>query len=197
MYTPGPQTQQPPQMRVEPLNSGVTPEPQAKPKAPGKSKGNTDVGSFIQQLINLMAYVHQLQVQSHLIHFNYEGSNFLGVHKFLGKQYEAHIEQFDKIGEFIRSMDYLLPSCHNGLMEASPEFKHCGSYKSNEMLGVYYKNLEELGMKTKKLEPIAAKVGAIDIQNYMAELCGEAFKAAWMIKASLRNGWCPTYFKHF
>jgi hypothetical protein len=49
MYTPGPQTQQPPQMGVEPLNSGVTPEPQAKPKAPGKSKGNTDVGAFIQQ----------------------------------------------------------------------------------------------------------------------------------------------------
>ena len=43
-------------------------------------------------------------------------------------------------------------------------------------------------MKTKKLEPVAAKVGAIDIQNYMAELCGEAFKAAWMIKAGLRNG---------
>jgi hypothetical protein len=52
MYTPGPQTQQPPQMGVEPLNSGVAPEPQAKPKAPGKSKGNTDVGAFIQQLIS-------------------------------------------------------------------------------------------------------------------------------------------------
>ena len=187
MYTPGPQVQQPPQIGVEPLNIGVVPEPQAKPKAPGKSKGN-DVGGFIQQLIGLMAYVHQLQVQSHLIHFNYEGSNFLGVHKFLGKQYEAHEDQFDKLGEFIRSMDYLLPMCHEGLMDASPEFKHCKSYKGNEMLAVYYKNLEELGMKTKKLEPIAAKVGAIDIQNYMAELCGEAFKAAWMIKASLRNG---------
>jgi hypothetical protein len=43
-------------------------------------------------------------------------------------------------------------------------------------------------MKTKKLEPIAAKIKAIDIQNYMAELCGEAFKAAWFIKATLRNG---------
>jgi DNA-binding ferritin-like protein len=186
MYTPGPQAQQPPLSGVEPLNTGVTPEPQAKPKAPGKSKGN-DVGGFIQQLIGLVAYVHQLQVQSHLMHFNLEAPYFLGMHKFLGKQYETHQDQFDKIGEFIRSMDYLLPSCHNGLMEASPEFKHCTSYKPSEMLGVYYKNLEELGMKTKKLEPIAAKVGAIDIQNYMAELCGEAFKAAWMVKATLRN----------
>jgi DNA-binding ferritin-like protein len=184
MYTPGPQAPQ--QLQTPPVQE--VPQPQAKPKGPAKSKGNTDVGGFIQQLIGLSAYVHQLQVQSHLLHLNYEAGNFLGVHKFLKDQYEAHVEQFDKLGEFIRSMDYLLPMCHNGLMEASPEFKHVTSYKPNDMLGVYYKNLEELGMKTKKLEPIAAKVGAIDIQNYMAELCGEAFKAAWMIKASLRNG---------
>ena len=184
MYTPGPGQ---PQQAQTPAPQ-VAPQPQEKPNAPGKCKGNSGGGAFIQQLGGLRAYVHQLQVQSHLIHFNYEGSIFLGVHKVLGKQYEAHIEQFDKLGEFIRSMDYLLPMCHDGLMEASPEFKHCTSYKPNDMLGVYYKNLEELGMKTKKLEPIAAKVGAIDIQNYMAELCGEAFKAAWMIKAGLRNG---------
>ena len=191
MYTPGPQAPQqfqtPPQSGVQSPPMGVVPEPQAKPKGPVKSKEN-DIGSFIQQLIGLASYVHQLQVQAHLMHFNYEAGNFLGVHKFLGKQYEKHQEQFDKIGEFIRSMDYYLPMCHNGLMGASPEFKHSTSYKANEMLGVYYKNLEELGMKTKKIEAISAKVHALDIQNYMAELCGDAFKDAWMVKATMRNG---------
>jgi DNA-binding ferritin-like protein len=183
MYTPGPQTvQQPPAPQVQ-----AAPQAQEKPKAPGKSKSG-DVGAFIQQCISLASYVKELQTQSHLIHLNYEGSNFFGVHGFLKDQYEAHQDQFDKLGEFIRSMDYLLPTCSRGLAEASPQFNHCKSYKGTEMLGVYYKNLEELGMKTKKLEPVAAKVGAIDIQNYMAELCGEAFKAAWMIKATLRNG---------
>ena len=177
---------QQPQQRVEPPKTGVVPEPQAKPKAPGKSK-NGDVGAFIQQLISLAAYVHQLQVQSHLIHLNLEAPYFIGVHGFLKDQYESHLEQFDVIGEFIRSMDYLMPTCMEGLMSSSPQFKHCTSYKPNEMLGVYYKNLEELGMMTKKLEPIAAKIGAIDIQNYMADLCGQAFKAAWQIKATLRN----------
>jgi hypothetical protein len=42
-------------------------------------------------------------------------------------------------------------------------------------------------MKAKKLEPIAAKVCAIDIQNYMADLVGQAFKAAWQVKATLRS----------
>jgi DNA-binding ferritin-like protein len=118
---------------------------------------------------------------------NYEGSNFLGVHGFLKDQYEAHQDQFDKLGEFIRSMDYLMPMCAKGLAEAGPGIQDVTSYKGTEMLSVYYKNLEELGMKTKKLEPIAAKVGAIDIQNYLSDLTGQAFKAAWFLKATLRN----------
>jgi DNA-binding ferritin-like protein len=52
---------------------------------------------------------------------------------------------------------------------------------------VYYKNLEELGMKCKKMAPIAEKIGALDVENYLAELLSEAFKDAWMIKATLRN----------
>jgi len=185
MYS-GQPVQQAPIQQVVPI---TTPEQQPAPKVKpvGKSK-NGDVGAFIQQLTGLAAYVHQLQVQSHLLHFNYECSNFLSIHKFLKKQYEKHQEQFDIIGEYIRSMDYYLPMCHEGLMSASPEFKHCTSYDPKNMLMVYYKNLEELGMKCKKMAPIAEKIGALDIENYMAELIGDAFKDAWMIKATLRNG---------
>lgn len=180
MYSPAPQQMQPPAPQATPM------EPQAKPKAPGKSK-NGDVGSFIQQCISLCAYIKELETQSHLIHLNIEGPNFISLHGFLGDQYQAHLEQFDKLAEFIRSMDYYLPQCARGLADASPGIQHCSSYKNTEMIGVYYKNLEELGMKAKRLEPVAAKIGAIDIQNYMADLCGAAFKAAWFIKATLRN----------
>lgn len=180
MYTPGPQ---PPAPQAQ---QAPAPQPQPKPKAPGKSKDG-DVGAFIQQCISLSSYLKELETQSHLIHLNYEGSNFLGVHAFLKDQYEAHVEQFDTLGEFIRSMDYLMPMCGCGLADASPGIQKVTSYKGTEMLAVYYKNLEELGMKCKKLEPIAAKIGAIDIQNYMADLTGQAFKAAWFIKATLRS----------
>lgn len=182
MYTPGPQA-------VPVLqNPGpeALPEPQAKPKGPARSK-NGDVGAFIQQCISLASYLKELQTQAHLIHLNIEGPNFLGLHAFLKDQYEAHLEQFDTLSEFIRSMDYLMPMCSRGLADAGPGIAHVTSYKNTEMLSVYYKNLEELGMKAKKLEPVAAKVGAIDIQNYMADLCGQAFKAAWFTKATLRN----------
>ena len=183
MYTPAPQQYQVAETpQVQPV-----PQPQDKPKAPAKSKAGGDVGAFIQQCISLCAYLKELETQSHLIHLNFEGSNFLGVHAFLKDQYETHLEQFDTLAEFIRSMDYLLPMCSSGLKDAAPPIQTVTSYKGTDMLGVYYKNLEELGMKAKKLEPIAAKVGAIDIQNYMADLVGQAFKAAWFVKATLRN----------
>jgi DNA-binding ferritin-like protein len=164
------------------------PQAQDKPKALTKSKAGGDVGAFIQQLIGLSAYVKELETQSHLIHLNYEGSNFLGVHAFLKDQYEAHLEQFDTLGEFVRSMDYLMPMCGCGLKDMAPSIQEIKSYKGTDMLGVYYKNLEDLGMQAKKLEGMAQKVHAIDIQNYMADLVGQAFKAAWFIKATLRNG---------
>ena len=182
MYTPGSQPlSQPPVPQVQEV-----PQAQDKPKAPSKSK-NGDVGSFIQQCISLCSYLKELETQSHLIHLNYEGANFLGVHAFLGEQYEAHLQQFDTLAEFIRSMDYLMPMCGCGLADASPGIQKVTSYKGTEQLAVYYKNLEELGMKCKKLEPIAQKVGAIDIANYLADLVGQAFKAAWQIKATLRS----------
>jgi DNA-binding ferritin-like protein len=182
MYTPGPGQPQ----QAQPLPPQGVPQPQDKPKAPGKSK-NGDVGAFIQQCISLASYLKELETQSHLIHLNIEGSNFLGVHAFLKEQYEAHLEQFDTLSEFIRSMDYLMPMCGCGLTEAGPGIQHVTSYKGTDQLATYYKNLEELGMKAKKLEPVAQKVGAIDIANYLADLVGQAFKAAWKIKATLRS----------
>lgn len=187
MYTPAPQQTQAPALQALPTPEAQPMEPQAKPKPPGKSK-NGDVGSFIQQCISLCAYIKELETQSHLIHLNIEGPNFIGLHGFLGDQYQAHLEQFDKLAEFIRSMDYLMPMCGCGLADASPGIQRVTSYKNTDMLAVYYKNLEELGMKAKKLEPIAQKIGAIDIANFLADLVGAAFKAAWFVKASLRNG---------
>lgn len=184
MYTPAPQQYQ----AAETPQIQAVPQPQDKPKAPAKSKANGDVGAFIQQCISLCAYLKELETQSHLIHLNYEGTNFLGVHAFLKDQYESHLEQFDTLAEFVRSMDYLMPMCGCGLKDAAPPMQAVTSYKGNDMLGVYYKNLEDLGMKAKKLEPMAQKVGAIDIANYMADLVGMAFKAAWSVKATLRNG---------
>jgi DNA-binding ferritin-like protein len=142
---------------------------------------------LINQMVVLGSYIHQLYIQSHLIHLNIEGPLFLPIHKFLGKQYEAHIEQFDAIAEFVRSMDYLMPMCARGLTSAYKGFKHVKSYEARDMLTVYTKNLEAAGFMAKDVGTMAKEVQAPDIENYMAELVGMMFKAAWFLKATLRD----------
>tara|TARA_R110002020_G_scaffold470314_2_gene696090 strand:- start:2851 stop:3390 length:540 start_codon:yes stop_codon:yes gene_type:complete len=158
----------------------VTNDPQPKSK-------REPVSRLANELIGLACQATQLMLQSHLIHFNYEESNFFGVHKFTKKQYEKHQEQLDRLGELVRSLDFMMPMCSKGLLGATKKFDHVDSYSGNSMLHNYYKNLEEFGMCCKKTAKLAAKQEAYDIENYCGELIEEAFKSSWMIKATLRK----------
>ena len=86
---------------------------------PEPQDSKSAIGKFIKQCIEISAYLKELETQSHLIHLNYEGTNFLAVHAFLKDQYKAHLKQFDKMSEYIRSMDYLMPMCGKGLRSAA------------------------------------------------------------------------------
>lgn len=142
---------------------------------------------LISQLVTLGSYVNQLYLQSHLIHLNIEAPYFLSIHKFLGKQYEAHIEQFDALFEYVRSMDYLLPMCAKGLAAACKKFNNVKSYDAREMLTTYLKNLETAAFMAKDVAATAKEVEALDIENYLAEFIGDMFKASWFLKATLRG----------
>lgn len=144
------------------------------------------VQDLISGLVSLSSYLHQLYVQSHLLHLNVEGPLFLPIHEFLKGQYEAHIEQFDQIAEFVRTMDFLMPMCERGLLSAYKGFKHVKSYETREGLTIYLKNLETCGMSSKDLQKIAKEVDAPDVENYLAELVGAMFKASWFLKSTLR-----------
>ena len=183
MYTPGPE----PAAQYVPMPNAVAKGTEEKPKKVKAIPAKLGVPDFIKQLTSHASYAHQLYVQAHLNHLNYEGSNFLAIHKFLKKQYALHIEQFDRLAEFVRSMDYLMPMCGCGLKDAYPNFKSVTSYDGKAMLLTYLKNLEDFGMQSKDLGVAAKEVQAPDVENYTAELVGASFKSAWFLKATLRN----------
>ena len=79
-----------------------------------------------------------------------------------------------------------MPMCENGLLKANKKLEHVKSYDGREMLMTYYKNLEAFGMEAKRIGKLAKKIEAPDVENYCAELVGDLFKAAWMLKATLR-----------
>lgn len=144
-------------------------------------------GGLAKQLIMLAAFIKELETQSHLIHLNYEGSNFFEVHRFLKDQYELHLTEFDTVSEHVRTLDFYMPMCACGLKDAIPCFRNVESYVGKDMLATYLVNLEDMCELVCQIEPTAQQVGAIDVANYMAELMASANKAAWFIKATLRG----------
>jgi len=170
------QTEQPAQQQPE----KVSYEPQPKSK-------KEPVGRLANELITLSSHAAQLMLQSHLVHLNFEGGNFFGVHEFTKEQYKKHQKQLDRLGELTRSLDYLMPMCSKGLMGAYKKFAHIQAYEGPAMLITYYENLEAFGMCAKNVAKLAAKMEAYDIENYCGELIEDCFTAAWMCKATLRN----------
>ncbi len=142
---------------------------------------------LITSMVTFASYCNHLYTQAHLIHFNIESPIFLAVHKFLKKAYSQHIQQFDTVAELVRTMDYFLPMCDKGLSSAYKGFKHVKSYEARPMLVTYVKNLEDGGMMAKKVAAMARLKDAPDVENYLAEICGQMFKTAWMLKSMLRQ----------
>lgn len=178
MYS-GTTTQQP-QQPLQREEDPVANDPQPKSK-------REPVSRLANELIGLSSHAAHLMLQSHLIHLNFEEANFFGVHKFTKKQYEKHQEQLDRLGELVRSLDFLMPMCCKGLMAAYKKFEHIETYNGTSMLMTYHKNLEEFGYAAKKVAKMAGKMDAFDIENYCGELIEDCFKSSWMVKATLRH----------
>ena len=88
--------------------------------------------NLIYSMVQYASYNHQLYAQAHLIHLNIETPIFISIHGFLKDQYKQHIKDFDTIGELIRSMDFLMPMCQSGLIDAYKKFKAVKSYEAQD-----------------------------------------------------------------
>ena len=143
--------------------------------------------NFVFKCVEFGSYNYQLGTQAHLLHLNIECPSFLAIHKYLKKQYLKHLEDFDKVGELVRSMDYLLPMCQKGLLGAFKDFKHLKSYDHRDALVRYVKNLENGGYMAKDLYKMAGEVECHDGENIIAEIINTMFKSAWMLKSTLRD----------
>ena len=178
MFTASPVQPIPETSDRQPEKVSYKPQPQSK-KEP--------VSRLANELIQLSGFAAQLMLQSHLVHLNFEGGNFFGVHDFTKQQYKKHQKQLDRLGELTRSLDFLMPMCSKGLLGSCKKFEHIKAYEGPAMLITYYENLECFGMCAKNVAKLAAKMDAIDIENYCGEIIEDSFTAAWMCKATLRD----------
>jgi len=133
--------------------------------------------SLGQQLTVLAAFAKELELQSHLLHLNYCGENFISIHTYLKGRYEAHLEQFDTLAEFVRILGEFLPGSTAAFREVLP------SLDGEATIEAYVENLRSFSSLAKALEPAAADARAIDVQNFMADLVADAGKAIWFLSA--------------
>lgn len=131
-----------------------------------------------QQLTVLAAFAKELELQSHLLHLNFVGENFISIHTYLKGRYEAHLEQFDTLAEFVRIQGEFLPNSTTAFREVLP------AISSEASIEAYVSNLRTFSELAKALEPGAAAAKAIDVQNYMADLVADAGKAIWFLMAN-------------
>ena len=146
------------------------------------------VADLVKDLSSLAACATKLNIQSHLIHANIEGAMFLSIHEFLKKKYKEHQKQFDVLAEKVRTLDYLLPMCEEGLDSCcTQEFEHVKSYEGREMLSTYLQNVENVALYVKTVYSGAVEVEAPDIEDALAKMAGELYDTAWYLKATLRS----------
>ncbi len=81
-----------------------------------------------------------------------------------------------------------MPMCQKGLLGQCKNFKMTKTYDADESLVLYVKNLERGGFMAKDVYEAAQKVGAPDVENHLADIVGNLFKGAWMLKSTLRGG---------
>lgn len=154
---------------------------QPDPLNPESSQDNP---SLVHQLVVLAAFCKELELQAHLIHLNYTGSDFLPLHAFLKEQYQLHQEQFDALAEFVRIQGAFLPTTNTELRSALPTFAESHSLDPDSMVAVYADNLAQQLDMARNLDQSAAEARAIDVIDYAAAIAAAAGKAIWFLSAS-------------
>lgn len=140
--------------------------------------------SLVQLLLKAAAFAKHLELQAHIIHFNFTGPAFLPVHQLLQQQYELHQEQFDALGEFIRTNGAFMPLTAQALYTACDCFCELASGDPTDMLDTYCCNLATQATQALQLASCAATCCAIDVENYAAELVAQSRKACYLLDST-------------
>jgi DNA-binding ferritin-like protein len=131
------------------------------------------------QLILLSSMLLALRDQSHLIHLNYTGRDFIAVHGWLKDRYEEHAEQFDSVAELVRIHGAMMPSTIKELRNCLPAFD------DDACLCSYLNNITTLASVVNNLEKTAIEERAIDVADAMIDLAKSAGRTAWFIRMTI------------
>ena len=129
---------------------------------------------------NFVAYY-----RSHAAHANVTGRNFRSDHKLLQGVYERRQAQIDIIGELLRTLQEMMPTDLQEIIENSELPTDAIEGTADELLNMVLADLEQLCGCFQELNEVAEEDEHDEIANYAQEQILDLNKSIWMLNSTL------------
>lgn len=125
--------------------------------------------------------------KTHAAHINIVGRNFYNDHKLLGKIYEDLQSDIDSIGEFMRTLEDVVPTSLQMIINGSEVASTPFMGTAEKMLNQVYNDVEKLIDVYQILNNTASKEKNMDhIANFAQDRIAAYKKHCWMLRSTLK-----------
>ena len=142
--------------------------------------------AVVSSLETLIADTYALMAQTHLAHWNVEGSDFFQLHVAFQAQYEELFVAVDDIAEHLRTLEAYAP----GGLEMLAGMSNVGKMERRLSGKDYVANLveyhEALVANAKKGRDLAGEAGLLETEDLLIARIQVHDKALWMLKSYLK-----------
>jgi starvation-inducible DNA-binding protein len=148
-----------------------------------------------KELLNLVKASYSFYYLAHVCHWYVTGPTFVEYHEFFGKIYEDIFAEIDRIAEYLRINNFLLPVSLKELLSSS-ELSGFDFTVSDFSLPGMINTLKTANDKMidlfEDLYNSSTKLGKHSIENYAAERLDYHEKLGWMLSSILSESSVPT-----
>jgi starvation-inducible DNA-binding protein len=141
---------------------------------------------IVAALETLLADSYALMAQTHLAHWNVEGTDFFQLHVAFQGQYEELFTAIDDIAEHLRTLEAYAP----GGLGMLAEMSEVGRMERRLPAKDYVANLiefhETLVANAKKGRTVAGEAGDTETEDLFIERLRVHNKTLWMLKSHLK-----------
>lgn len=155
-------------------------------KATSTTTSTAPQTAVIEGLIGLLADSYQLMSQTHLAHWNVEGSDFFHLHTAFQAQYEELFAAIDQIAEHLRALDAYPPSGLATLADLSPIKEMPTRSSAKDFVAGLTVAHEGLVERLSGLRKTAADAEDVETEDLAIERLRIHEKTLWMLRSFLK-----------
>lgn len=144
-----------------------------------------NTGTVATLLNRLLADEHILYTKTRNYHWNYEGDNFMEMHKFYEGQYEELAEMIDEIAERIRMIGHHAEGRLKDFLKLTNLEEENYTTNQNEQVKNLTDDHEDIIRIVRKHIDTAEKLKDAGTMDFLTKIMEQHEKMAWMLRSYL------------